>query len=455
MEVILTRISKEMIFWLAWIIIPVLWEILPAFAGVFVLIKKRYVNWKYKRPIKYPEITLIVPVYNSEQTLENCLASIYNSIYPHEMMSIYVVDNGSKDKSYDVFVKCQKKYKDVPIWWMKAGQGKSKALNMALFNSKGKYIIHVDSDGVLERTALEKMVNKFEENANVHSMTGSIVIDPRLVEDTEDFFLRLTRRCELFEYCNAFLAGRNYEAEFSSMYTLSGAFSAFRKSAILKTFLYNSVTVSEDTHVSFQVRELLKHDVTICEDALFFVDPIDDYDKLYTQRQRWQRGEIEVSHMFLVDKLRPSNFFSNFMVRVLMYDHTFAFPRAIWYFAIFYLFFINYPLTLIIGSILILYFLYVLAAFMFYFCVRAYLKEYYALRKYYSTIWYVCFLYPIFNLIVFFMRFAGIINSIKTDMTWKSRTLSEEWRDFKKTLQSDFKKANKLINKLKRGLNNE
>lgn len=455
MQIMLMRITKELIFWLAWIVIPVLWEITPAVAGFFVLIKKKYMNRRYRNPIKYPEITVIIPVYNSQHTLGPCLESIYNSTYPHDMMTVYVVDNGSSDKSYEVFIECQHKYRDMLIWWMRSGQGKSKALNLALFNSSGKYIIHVDSDGVIEKTAIARMVNKFEEDLDIHSMTGSILIDPRLVEETEDFFLRLTRRCEMFEYFNAFLAGRNYESEFGSMYTLSGAFSAFRKSAILKTFLYNSSTVCEDTHVTFQLRELLKQDVTLCEDALFFVDPIENYDKLYTQRQRWQRGEIEVSHMFLADKLKPHKFFSNFMVRVLMYDHTFAFPRAIWYFAIVYLLFINYPLKLIFGSTLLIYLLYVMVAFLFYLNIRSYLSEYGELKKYYTTQWYICFFYPIYNFAIFFIRFAGIINSIKTDMTWKTRTFSQEMQDFGDVVKKDFKKINQMISKIRKGVSHE
>jgi len=455
MEIVMTRIIKELIFWLAWIIIPVLWEIVPAVSGVFVLLKKRFLKKRRMTPIKYPEITIIIPVYNSQDTLKSCLKSVYSSNYPRDMMSVYLVDNGSHDKSREVFVECQKEFNDLAMWWLTAGQGKSKALNLALFNSAGKYIIHVDSDGILEETALQRMVNKFEESPNVHCMTGSILIEPKLIEQTEDFFMRLTRRCEMFEYCNAFLAGRNYEAEFNSMYTLSGAFSAFRKSAILKTYLYNSITVCEDTHVTFQIREVLKEDVTICEDALFFVDPIDDYNKLYTQRQRWQRGEIEVSHMFLKDKLKPVNFFKNFMVRVLMYDHTFAFPRAIWYFAIIYLFFINYPLYLIFGSMFILYTLYVLSALLFYLCVRSYLRTFPDIRKYYSKQWYIAFLYPLFNLYVFFIRFAGIINSITTDMSWKTRNMTEEWASFKRVLKDDFKKINSILNNLRRNFNNE
>ena len=115
MEVIMTRITKELIFWMAWIIIPLLWEIVPAFGGAFILLKKMYVSKKYNKPIKYPEITVIVPVYNSAETLRNCLKSIYDSEYPTSMMEIYLVDNGSKDESYDIFVKCQAEFDDMAI----------------------------------------------------------------------------------------------------------------------------------------------------------------------------------------------------------------------------------------------------------------------------------------------------------------------------------------------------
>lgn len=444
-----------MVFWLAWIIIPLFWEIVPAIGGFVILTKKRLQKRHYEAPIKYPEITIIVPVYNSENTLEQCLASLYNSTYPRSQMTVYVVDNGSRDQSYEIFVECQHKFHDMSIWWMQSGQGKSKALNLALFNSNGKYIIHVDSDGIIEETALSKMISKFEANMNIHAMTGSVLIQPELVEETENPLLKLLRRCEMFEYFYDFLAGRNYESELKTMYTLSGAFSAFRKSSILKTFLYSSSTVAEDTHISFQLKEMQDHDIVLCENAFFFVDPIENFNKLYTQRQRWQRGEIEVSHMFLIDKMKPHHFFTNYMVRLLMYDHTFAFPRAIWYFAIFYLIFQNYPLQLVLGSIFLLYSLYVMIAFLFYLAIRGYLKEYPDLKRYFSKQWYLSFLYPIYNLITFFIRFAGIINSIKTDMSWKTRTLDQEGDDFKNVVQKDFKFMKNKILMIKRKINRE
>ena len=108
---------------------------------------------------------------------------------------------------------------------------------------------------------------------------------------------------EFGEYCQAFLSGRNFQSELNSIFTLSGAFSAFRKSAIMKTQLYNTDTLCEDTHVTFQVRFQMKKRVALCPNAIFFVDPIESLNKLYVQRQRWQSGELEVLHMFRKDKM--------------------------------------------------------------------------------------------------------------------------------------------------------
>ncbi len=73
------------------------------------------------------------------------------------------------------------------------------------------------------------------------------------------------------EYAQAFLAGRSYASELNSVYTLSGAFSAFRKSAVLKSWMYNTDTICEDTHITFQMRYLQKERVEVCEDALFLL----------------------------------------------------------------------------------------------------------------------------------------------------------------------------------------
>lgn len=456
MEMILSKTLRTMIFWMAWVIIPIIMEIIPALGGFLILFKKKITEKKKAFKGKFPQITLIVPVYNSSQTLKACLESIYESDYSLDLIEVLVVDNGSKDNSFEVFIKAQEMFKGLSMSYLRSNKGKSNALNLALFNSLGKYIIHIDSDGKLEKSALKNMVLRFEQNQEIYCMTGVILVSPNDIKNTKNFFLRMLRECEFFEYAQAFLAGRNFESELGSIYTISGAFSAFKKSAVLKTQLYNSETVCEDTEITFQLRRLLKKNVHLCVDALFFVDPIEGFNKLYTQRQRWQRGELEVSHMFLKNKLfAVKGFISNFMVRMLVYDHTFAFPRLIWYFALIYLMFMNYPFKLIIGSVIIIYLLYVLSSFLYYLNIITYLSAYKSVRRYYMSRLYILFILPIFNFLVFWIRFAGIINSIEGESRWKTLNIAEEYKIFKNIVKRDFTPVMNIIKRIRRKANHE
>ena len=64
------------------------------------------------------------------------------------------------------------------------------------------------------------------------------------------------------------------------------------------------------------------------------------------------------------------------------------------------------------------------------------------------------FLLPFFNLLVFFIRFAGIINSINTNSAWRTRNFTEEKRDFKKNLLADLAIFKKWITGIRGCVNN-
>lgn len=452
---LINRFCNSFLFWAAWIIIPVMMEIVPSLGSVFVLIKKHIFHKEIIKPAIDPEISLIIPIYNSMDTLEQCIRSIDESDYPDERIRIFLVNNQGQDDSFQVFCDCQQKYPQLQMQWLNAKQGKSKALNMALFNSEGKYIIHIDSDGLLERSALRNMVYRFEADQTIECMTGVILTDPKQVQAYPPVLPRILRKVEFMEYAQAFLAGRNYSAEVNAVYTLSGAFSAFRKSAVLKSQLYNTDTICEDTQITFQMKYLQKTKVGICEDAIFFVDPIEDMDKLYTQRQRWQRGSLEVSHLFLKDKLKARNMLTNVGVRTLLYDHTFAFPRMIWYLALICLLCMNYSFAQIGYSILFLYGLYVLIGVFYYISTVGFLKNFKEIRKYYAKQWYVIPVLPIFNLMVFFIRFAGVINSINTDSAWKTRNFTQEKESFVQTVAKDFSVVGHFLGRIRDFVNNE
>ena len=453
MTAIKNMLMSSVIFWVAWIVIPLIMEVIPT-VGNFIILLKRRIMKKYKPLSHYPEISLIVPVYNSAETLYACVQSIYQSNYPKDKIFVLLVNNMSQDNSFEIYSKCQKDFPNLSINWMNSKQGKSKALNLALFNCQGKYIIHIDSDGMLEPDAIRNIVTMFENEQEVHSLTGTVLTNPELIDQTNRCALRLLQKMEFGEYCQAFLSGRNFQSELNSIFTLSGAFSAFRKSAIMKTQLYNTDTLCEDTHVTFQVRFQMKKRVALCPNAIFFVDPIESLNKLYVQRQRWQSGELEVLHMFRKDKMNIGrSFFKDFVMRILVYDHTFAFPRMIWYFAIICLAFINYPMKLIVTSLVFLFFLYSMANFLLYICIILFLKDFPYLRKYYARKWYLIFLLPLFNFIVFWFRFAGIINSTRKTRTWRTRDLHEEWNDFKQVVTHDFAGTHRVLEKIRDEVN--
>lgn len=434
-------IANTFVFWAAWIVIPIIMEIIPSLRSLYVLVKRKITKSELPTPPIWPEITLIVPVYNSADSLENCIGSIDASTYPNDRIRVFCVDNKSSDDSFGAFSRAQKSYGGLIMQWMRSDQGKSRALNTAIYNSTSKYVINVDSDGILERHALENMVKLFESDDTVSCATGAILVQPELIEEYPRGLSRLFRKLEFVEYGQAFLAGRNAASETNSVYTLSGAFSAFRCSAIRKSWMYNTETLAEDTHVTFQMRYMLGEQVRECEDALFLVDPIEGVDKLYTQRQRWQRGSLEVAKMFGGDRLKAHKLFSDVSVNTLMYDHTFAFPRVIWYLALFCMLFLGYSGTMVLGAMGIIFLLYIVMGYFYFFTSLGFLSKFPELKRYYRKQWWVVALLPFFNLAVFFIRLAGIINSIGTTSSWKTKTLTEEREDFLSVVRRDTQRA--------------
>ena len=98
--------------------------------------------------------------------------------------------------------------------------------------------------------------------------------------------------------------------------------------------------------------------------------------------------------------------------------------------------------------------LYVICGYFYYAAIIGFLAEHKELQKYYRKQWWVIAFLPVFNLAVFFVRMAGIVNSIKSDSAWKTTTFTDECRFFKEKIAKDFRwirrgivKLRKLVNK--------
>ena len=443
------EVIRLFVFWGIWLVIPLLVDVfIGLFSGLVVI--SSYLK-KKKTTLEFlPYITILVPIYKSSKTLEGCLQSIIDQTYPIKNIMVILINNGPEDGAHDIFSSIQERYPSLRMRWIDSSQGKSKALNKGLYMAEGKYIINIDSDGVLEKNAIMRVVEKFESDQQIYAATGVVLIDDRLIEETENRGLKLMQRCELFEYIESFVVGRGFQSWGNTMFTVAGAFSCYRKDIVLRTQLYNSETLGEDIHMTSQIRNFNKGKIVLCEDAFFFVDPIDSWDKLYIQRQRWQRGALEVSSLFNNSSNKLQKNLRNILQFTMIKDHTFVFPRFIWIFAMMYLVFLDYPMGLLIGANLIMYSVYVLNSLFYYFVSRLYLKNVDRLSKYVVKHFYIVLLLPIYRFVIFFMRLAGIINSAQKYATWNARTLTEE----RKIVGDRLKTRMKLYFKLKDWINN-
>lgn len=130
-----------------------------------------------------PEISIIVPVYNCEPYIEECLKSISNQAFKD--FEALIVNDGSTDNSENIIMDFIKKDDRFKLLTKKNG-GQSSARNLGLRCAKGKYIAFLDSDDFIKPEFFEKLHTRAEENKldivmsgiEVHNeITGEITAD--------------------------------------------------------------------------------------------------------------------------------------------------------------------------------------------------------------------------------------------------------------------------------------
>lgn len=105
-------------------------------------------------------VSIIIPVYNLENYIENCLNSIINQTYGN--LEIICVDDGSKDRSGEIIKAMAEKDSRI-IYIRQENAGVSAARNNGLDNAKGDYIMFADGDDYMHFQAVEILVRCIEE----------------------------------------------------------------------------------------------------------------------------------------------------------------------------------------------------------------------------------------------------------------------------------------------------
>lgn len=409
-------------FWGVWLFVPILVDGYISFrylaATILGRAKRLPIRPVTKAPQgKWPRVTILIPVYNSQEILAACIDSIRRQSYPNELIEILAIDNGSSDGSFKVFCERQQAEFAGSIHWLSTlHQGKPWALNVGIHYARSQYVINLDSDVILHEDAIVNMVAAFENDPDLVGATGAVEIRP---EADDRGLMRIVHECEFQEYYFGFNVGRRFQSQSKSLFTLAGAFSGFRREALLNTHLYDTSTVGEDTFMTFELQELFSgKKVSVITSAVCYTDPIPSLRALYAQRVRWQRGEIEViaAHPKLA---RRGLFYRGFApVRTLLVDHTLAFPRVTWTFLMPALVFFGYEPSTVLWATVALYAAYTVIEAATW-LTSALLVVPPSSRRLWRGWWTIPFM-PAYRYFVFWLRFAGVLTVLTEAHQWRT-----------------------------------
>lgn len=124
--------------------------------------KKRYFCSYNQSPMEAPKVSVIIPVYNTQEYVRQAVQSILAQTLKE--LEVIVVDDGSTDNSLGILTQLSSKDSRVHVYHQ-ANRGQSVARNVALTHATGKYIYFMDSDDLLEADALEQCYHKCEAQA--------------------------------------------------------------------------------------------------------------------------------------------------------------------------------------------------------------------------------------------------------------------------------------------------
>ena len=124
-------------------------------------------------------LSVVVPVYNTEQYLAKCLDSVIEARI--DGMEILIIDDGSTDESDRIAKDYVDRFPDLIRYYRQKNQGLGSVRNVGLAQAKGKYIASVDSDDTIERGFFEEALLYMQNDIDV------IVCDWMSVGDEKSF----------------------------------------------------------------------------------------------------------------------------------------------------------------------------------------------------------------------------------------------------------------------------
>jgi hyaluronan synthase len=172
-------------------------------------------------------VSVIVPVYNQKGMIELVIDAIYRSTYHN--IEVIAVNDGSKDGTAEILDRLVQKYPTLKVIHKK-NEGKRKAVASAFYNSRGNYLVLIDSDSVVDSHAITEIMKAFKAD----QLTGGVVGFAKVWNANKN----ILTRCQDVWYDYSFNIRKCAESYFGCVMCLSGCLAAYRREAIANYIPY-------------------------------------------------------------------------------------------------------------------------------------------------------------------------------------------------------------------------
>ena len=279
----------------------------------------KYINYKVnqkiiiKNNLLNPLVSVIIPIYNVEKYLIDCIESIIKQTLNN--IEIICINDGSTDSSLEIIKRYAEKDNRISIY-SQNNCGLSIARNLGLKVAKGKYIYFIDSDDLLDKNALKDLYTKSEEqnldlvlfNAETFADTSS---QGKNVEKTRNYYIRNCNYNKIYRGIDIFNLMQNNRDYISSACLL---------------FARNNLYINNNIHF---INKVLHEDEAFTFQTILLAEKVGYINKQYYKR-RYRNCSIMTSKKTFENVY---GYFKNilFMINFLSINNTFYCKNTINY----------------------------------------------------------------------------------------------------------------------------
>ena len=271
-------------------------------------------------------VSILVPAYNEGPVIVSSIHSLLSSQF--SQLEVVVINDGSTDNTMESLIEAfdlvrvdrvpRANLPSEPISSVyvsssdhrvvvldKANGGKADSLNAGIRYARYPLFCAIDADTMLDPGALARLVWEFQASPATVAVGGIVRVvngsevdgDGKLVQVRTPG--KMLVNLQIVEYLRAFLGGRIGWSRLGMLLIISGAFGLFRRDVVVEAGGYDTTTVGEDAELVLRLHRHQRDRKRKCR-ITFFPDPIcwteapADLKTFVGQRDRWQRGLIEM-----------------------------------------------------------------------------------------------------------------------------------------------------------------